>query len=179
MRPFRQRLGILLLIATLSYGCPFNNSSAVKSFRVALASSGPLVNSLVNSGAIPQSKATAIIADFDAGAGCALTLQNEFSAIPSDLTDGEKTSRKLNASVNALRCWRLIINRQNFAVHPRIKQAADIAEGILASLVVFYSEPGEIRASARPSATVTARDEKQLERQLDDQVAALKKSMQP
>lgn len=154
-------------------------SSLLKSFRVALASSSPLVNSLVASGAIDQTKATAIIADFDAGAQCGLTLQNDFAAIPKDLPDREKTTRKLNASVNGLKCFRAVVQRRNFALHPRIQQAADIAEGILASMVVFYSDSGEIVASAETRATVRARNEDELERQLKDQVEALKRAMKP
>lgn len=170
---------LVSLIAYSGYGFACGSSSAIKSFRLALASSGPLVNSLVAAGAIPQTKATAIIADFDAGAQCALTLQSDFNAIPGELSERERTARKLNASVNALRCWRAIISRQNFAVHARVQQAADIAEGILASMVVFYSEPGEMRASAERSATVTARNEKELEAQLKKQVEELKRAMKP
>lgn len=177
----RKVLSLILtgVIAYSAYGFACGSSNAVRSFRAALAASGPLVNSLVASGAIEQPRATAIIADFDSGAQCALALQNAFTAIPSDGSDREKTAQKLNASVNALRCWRTIIQRQNFATHPRIQQAADIAEGILASMVVFYSEPGEMRASAERSATVVARDEKELERQLKQQVEALRRAMKP
>lgn len=178
----RRQLAILLAVTLIAYtgsGFACGSSSAIKSFRLALAASGPLVNSLAASGAIPQNKVTAIIADFDAGASCALTLQSAFAAIPKDIPEREQTSQKLNASVNALRCWRAIINRQNFAANIRIQQAADIAEGILASLVVFYSEPGDIRASAVSDASVTARDEKDLERQLKVRVEALKKAMEP
>lgn len=166
----------LLLTVALEFGC--GAGSVLKSFRLALASSGPLVNSLVAAGAIPQTKATAIIADFDAGAQCGLTLQSEFAAIPSDLTDREKKSRKLNASVNALRCFRAVISRQNFASHPKVQNAANIAEGILASLVVFYSEPGDMTARAG-RASVTAVNEKDLERQLKKQVEALEDAMKP
>lgn len=173
-RPRRLALSLALVLAIACGG-----SSLLRSFRVALTASAPLVNSLVNSGAINQTKASAIIADFDAGAVCGLTLQNDFAAIPKDIPEREQTSRKLNASVNGLKCFRAVIQRRNFAAHPRIQQVADIAEGILASLVVFYSEPGEIRASAESTATVTTRDEKDLERQLEAQVEALKKAMKP
>lgn len=182
MRQTKRQITALICMAVIGYfgsGFACGSSSAIKSFRLALASSGPLVNSLVASGAIPEGKAGTVIADFDAAAQCGLTLQNDFAAIPPDLTDRERTSRKLNASVTALKCFRAIVNRQNFAVHARVRQAADIAEGILASMVVFYSEPGEMRASAEGDATVKARDEKELERQLRDQVDALKKAMKP
>jgi hypothetical protein len=171
----RKVLAVALVVALAACG----GSSILKSFRVALASSGPLVNSLASSGAIPQSKVTAIIADFDAGAQCGLTLQNDFAAVPKDISEREQASRKLNASVKGLKCFRVVIDRQNFAAHPRIQQAANIAEGILASLVVFYSDDGPMRASAEGKATVSARNEKDLEARLKSQVEALKAAMKP
>ena len=174
MRSKRNLIAAALLVVLIACG----DSGLIKSFRVALASSGPLVNSLAASGVIPQSKATAIITDFNDGAGCALTLQNEFNAIPDDISEREQTAQKLNASVRGLRCWRTIIDRQNFAAHVRVKQAADIAEGILASMVVFYSEPGEMRASAE-SAPVTARNEKELEEKLKAQIKELERALEP
>lgn len=173
----RRRLAALALAAVLFINC--GGATILKSFRVALASSGPLVNSLVASGAISSTKATAIIADFDAGAQCGLTLEGAFAAIPDDLPEREKTARKLNASVAGLRCFKVVIDRRNFATHPRIQQVAAIAEGVLASLVVFYSEPGEMRASAEGVATVKARNEKELEVQLKAQVETLKRAMKP
>lgn len=167
----------LLLVIILEFGC--GAGTALKSFRLALASSGPLVNSLVAAGAIPSARAQAVITDFNDGAGCGLALQTDFAAIPKDATEQEKTSLKLNASVKALKCFRLIVDRQNFAVNPKVQSVANIAEGILASLVVFYSEPGEIRASAESRATVTVRNEAELEAALKAQVETLRKAMKP
>jgi hypothetical protein len=172
----RTKLAALALTIVLTVSC--GASDVLKSFRVALASSAPLVNSLVSSGAIPQAKAAAIIADFDAGAACGLTLQQSFNAIPKDAPNTK--SQKLNASATALKCFRTVVARQNFASHPRVKQAADIAEGILASLVVFYSDDGPMRASAEGVATVrSASDEKALEERLKQQVDLLKDAMKP
>lgn len=171
MKTFQRRiylsfyLSVLLVSLTACGGGTF-----IKSFRVALAASGPLVNSLVASGAIPQSKASDIIRDFNDGAQCAQTLQTAFSAIPKDDPDANRL--KLSASVNAMRCWRVIVNRQNFALNPRIQQAADIADGILASMVVFYSEDGVmVNEVGRP--TAKARDEKDLEKQMKEKIKEL------
>lgn len=182
MRYQQRRIATLLLVAVISYsgyGFACGSSGAIKSFRLALAASGPLVNALASSGAIPQSKVTAIIADFDAGAACALTLQSDFNAINPDLLPREISSQKFAASSKALTCFRTIINRHNFAAHARIQQAANIAEGILASLVVFYSDSKTERAQAEGRETVSAKDEKDLERQLEQQVKALKEAMKP
>lgn len=181
------KTGGLALIAVLAYGCPFSEgSNVIKTFRLAIAASGPLVNSLVAAGAIPENRATAIIADFDAGAQCGLTLQNDFAAIPEDATNPR--SLKLAASQKAFTCFRAIINRQNFAAHPRLQQAANIADGILASLVIFYSDASpadsaEGRATdlakAKTVATITAKDEKDLMRQMELQVETLERAMRP
>lgn len=163
------------VLVTLLTAC--GGDTFIRSFRVALASSGPLVSSLVASGAIPENKTNAIIADFDSGAQCGLTLQQDFAAIAKDAT--ETKSLKLNASVKAFRCFRAVIEHQNFALHPRLQQVASIADGVLASLVVFYSDGGEMRASTLPTATISARTEQDLERQMKSQMEALEKAMKP
>lgn len=174
MRHPHAKLSAFALVAVL-LAC--GASDAIKSFRVALASSTPLVNSLVSTGAIKQSQATAIISDFDSGTACALTMQTAFTA-SKDLQGRERTTARLNASVEGLKCFRAISARRNFDTHPRVRQAADIAEGILASLVVFYSDDGPMRASAEGVATVrTAPDEKELERRLKQQVDLLKDAL--
>lgn len=156
----------LLFTVVLEAGC--GGSSLLKSFRIALASSAPLVNSLVASGAIPQSKATAIIADFDAGAECGQDLQSAFSA-------AQTRSDKWAASVKGLACFRAIVQRQNFAANPRIQTAANIAEGILNTLVIFYSDSSDTADGPRRAPV----SEKTLEARLESQVEALKEAMKP
>lgn len=177
----RQRtlLSGLVLIAVFAYGCPFSEgSNVIKSFRLAIAASGPLVQSLVDAGAIEPNRAAAIIADFDAGAQCGLTLQNDFAAIPKDAANSR--ALKFAASQRAFTCFRVVIDRQNFAAHPRLQQAANIANGILASLVIFYSDGSTARVSDLTSvATITAKDEKDLMRQMESQVEALERAMRP
>lgn len=161
-----KRILAFVLVAVLA-GC--GGSTFIKSFRAALAAAGPLVNSLVASGAIPQSKATAILKDFDDGAVCAGNLQNAFKLIPKG--DPDETSRKLAASSGALQCFRVVINRQNFAAHPRIQQASDIAEAVLASLVAFYSGtsvPGVVAPQSE------AELEKELKRKVEELERVLK-----
>lgn len=163
---------LLPLVLVLSISC--GGGTLLRSFRVALASSGPLVSSLAASGAIPNGKMSAIITDFDAGAQCGLTLQNQFSAIPSTLSVSEQRSRKLQASQSALQCFRAIINHQNFAVNSRIQTVANIAEGILASLVAFYSE-----SSGDPTSAVAGLSEDEFEKRLSKRVDELKAAMKP
>jgi hypothetical protein len=177
IRQPRRRLTALLILVIALASC--GGQSLLLSFRVALASSGPLVTSLVDSGAIPQTKATAIINDFNDGAQCGLNLESAFTAIPKDLPEREQRAQKLNASVAGLRCFKAIVSRQNFATHPRVQQAAAIAEGILASLVVFYSESGEVVVSVRRGAVTPVRNEKELERKLKADVKALKEALEP
>ena len=161
----KQFVAALALTVVLQFGC--GGDSLLKSFRVALVSSAPLVNSLVAAGAIPQTKATAIIADFDAGARCGLTLQEAFKV-------AQTRADKFTASSNALSCFRVIINRQNFAAHPKVQTAANIAEGILNSLVIFYSDSDAADGPRR-----TAVSEKAFEERMKQQVEELKAAMNP
>lgn len=187
----KRRALVLLLAVTITaysgYGFACSaGSTAIKSFRLALAASGPLVNSLAATGAIPQSRTTAIIADFDAGAQCGLTLQDEFTAAKDD---SDERAQKLVASTKAFKCFRAILDRQNFAAHPRLQQIANIADGVLASLVIFYSDGQTIVASkegtmtamsnVRAAATISARTEQDLERQMEAQMKALELAMRP
>ena len=165
-------LGVVIVLAASCGG-----TDLIRTFRVALAASGPLIQSLVGSGVIKQSDATLITQDFSDGVTCADTLHVAFKSIPKD--DPNAKSKKLNASVNGLRCFRVIVQRRNFEKHPKVKNAADIAEGILSSLVVFYSEPGEMVARSRSTRTVTAVDEKDLEKKLKQQIDELKASLEP
>jgi hypothetical protein len=171
----RQQIPTVIIISCLLLNSACGGSVLLKSFRVALASSGPLVNALAASGAIPQSKVTAIIADFDAGASCALTLQQAFDASKSLPKDEQRRARFAAAS-ESLRCWRVIIERQNFAVNSRVKQIADIAEGVLQSLVIFYSDT-PIATATRGAARV--KDEDALEKQLKVKVDEMERLLKP
>src|SRR5688572_30547447 len=171
---FRQRKVLAVALTVVLVTC--GGSTALKSLRLALASSQPLTNSLVASGAISSSLATQIVTDFSDGTGCALTLESEFKAIPKD--DPDNKVKKLNASARAAKCWRAIVDRQNFGKHPKVQNAASLVDGIFASLVVFYSEPGEMRASAEGSER-KAVDEKALETDLKKRVKELEAALKP
>lgn len=166
----------VLLTVILEAGC--GGGSLLTTFRIALASSSPLVNSLVAAGAIDSTKSTAIIQDFNDGAQCGLTLQNDFNAISKDLPASEQKAQKFQASSRGLSCFRVIIQRQNFASNPRVQQIANIAEGILASLVMFYSGPSA-RASQPHREAVSASTEKELEQKLKVKVDRLEELMKP
>lgn len=173
----KQQIAFTILITILfETGC--GGGSLLTTFRVALASSSPLVNSLVAAGAIDSTKSTAIIQDFNDGAQCGLALQNDFNAISKDLPANEQKALKFQASSRALSCFRAIVQHQNFASNPRVQQIANIAEGILASLVMFYSGPSA-RASQPHREAVTASTEKELEQKLKVKVDQLEELMKP
>lgn len=165
-----------LLSVVIQAGC--GGAVLLKSFRIALLSSPPLVNSLVAAGLIPETKATAITTDFSDGAQCGLDLQNTFAAIDKSLPADQQKRLKFQASSTGLSCFRVIVQRQNFAANPRIQQVANIAEGVLASLVMFYSGPSASAARPHPQA-VTAGSEKELEQKLSAKVDEMEKLMKP
>lgn len=178
MRHLRQyRFLAVALTAFLTISQLACGGNVIKSLRVALASSGPLVDSLVAAGVINRDKATAIIADFTDGSQVALDLQTDFAAIAKD--DPQAKALKLAAALKAARAWQAIVNRHDFAANDRIQNAANIVTAILASLVIFYSD-APVRTSARvPRGTVKAPDEQALERQLKQQVEDLKTALKP
>lgn len=171
MKSARRYLAIILLTSLLITSC--GGSTLLKSFRIALASSSPLVNSLVSAGVIPQAKATAIIADFNDGATCGLALQQAFEAAKSLPADQQKQA-KFQAASTALSCFRVIINRQNFAANRRIQDIANIAEGILATLVLFYAPAGTVGVDR-----VAGMSEKELEEQMKERVKEMERLMKP
>ncbi|HEX5704849.1 MAG TPA: hypothetical protein VFX97_16750 [Pyrinomonadaceae bacterium] len=140
MNRIKRKIAALALASVLivQTACGGNVLTTV---RLALASSGPLVNSLVAAGVLKQEQAGPIITDFTDGSNVALTLQTDFKACAKD------RPCKLRAAQKAETGFRAIINRQHFAANPRVQQIADIASGILSSLVIFYG-------GTSPNATV-------------------------
>ena len=173
----RLSLNAVLVLSLFVASCG-GSGRLLQGLRASLAASDPLVQSLVDTGAIQSTQATAISRDFADAVGCASDLQADFDLIQDKEPDAK--SRKLNASVTAARCWKTIVERQNFAAHPRIQRVSAIADGIFAALVVFYSEPGTMRASAAAASTTSAPlNEKELERDLERRMKELKTAAKP
>lgn len=164
--------GLVLVLALVACG----SGEVLLSLKAALAASGPVVHSLVSAGAFSQAVGSRMITDFSDGTQCALDLNNDFKAIP--VAAPNKKTRKLTAAVKGMRCWRVIVNRQNFARNQRVQNAANIVDGIFATLVVFYSEPGAMNASINRSSPMPV-DEKALEDDLHKQIDELKRALKP
>jgi hypothetical protein len=169
------RLSIVLALCIAANAC--GGGFVLTAFRQALQSD-QLVNFLLSRQEVTPEKAELIRTDFRDGVGCAQKTEDAFKAISNDLPDAEKRTRKLNASVGGLQCFRAIINRGNFKVHQRVVQAADIAETILATLVTFYSGGGTRGVAPSPKAIIV-RDEKELEQKLKEKVKELELVMEP
>lgn len=150
--------------------------TVIQSLRASIAAANPFVDSLVVSGALSSDSADRLKQDFNDGAACADTLQSDFAAIPS--TDPDKRIKKLNAGVKAGRCWKAVVARQNFADNERVQRAANIIDGTFSAVIVFYSLPGEMRASVDGVREVQ-RDEKELEEDLKKRIKELKEAMKP
>lgn len=161
----RTSLAPLLALTLLLQSC---GGGLLTTFRLALASSAPLVNSLVATGVLKQSQAGPIIADFTDGAQAGLTLERELKGCGAD------RACKLDAAQKAEQGFRAIVSRHHFAANARIQQIADIADGILSSLVIFYGGGGA-------NATVTAAPltDTQIEQRLKPEVERLRQLMKP
>lgn len=147
-------------------------TNLIRSLRAALAASKPLVDSLVAAGVIAQSIATAVIADFGSGADAVGRFSTALAGISSN--DPDKLGKQLAAAQQLERDWRAIVLHGNFASHPRIQSAANIADGIFSALVIYF---GGTPLGAQRGAQ--AMSHKQVEKHLDQQVHALKLALQP
>lgn len=171
----RTRLSALTLTVIL-VAC--GNNALLPTFRIGLAAARPLANSLVASGAITQELADKVIKDFDDGIQCGITLNDAFNAARS-LPKAEQRRAKFTASQTAFTCFRAIVQRNNFAQHKRFQDAANIAEGILASLVVFYSDSSTPMDGVLVQPRFTASSEKELIEKMKKEMKVLEKAMQP
>lgn len=168
----KRRLALLLTICLFLAAC---GDTVIQSLRATIAASQPLRDTLVAEKVITPELSTKLGTDFNDAANCADTLNQDFKAIPEDAPDED--NQKRNAAIKAGQCWKPILLRQNFAQHPRLVRVANIIDGAFAAVIVFYSEPGEIRASAE--GTTTRRDEKDLEADLKKRIKELREAMKP
>jgi plasmid maintenance system antidote protein VapI len=171
----RMRNVLIATMLSLVLAC---SGGALKTFRIGLAASRPLANALVAAGQISQELADKVVTDFDDGAQCGIALQDAFNAAKS-LPKEEQRRAKFTASSAAFTCFRAIVQRNNFAQHKRFQDAANIAEGILASLMVFYSDSSAVRAELPVQPTFTAQNEKEMMERLKKEMKVLEEAMKP
>lgn len=121
------------LLALVLMAC---GSNLLSSFRVALLASKPFVNNLVAQGILTQSQANGVIQDFQDGAQIAIDLKYTIDVIPKD--DPNRKQKIAAEARLAAAGWRAILNRGHFNLHPRIRDAADLASAIMESIEIFY-----------------------------------------
>lgn len=129
--------------------------------RVALAASGPLIESL-NLG----SQRGAVIADFTDLANGAATFANELKAC------GSATPCKLDAATKFESLFDSVIARGHFGLSPKLQTVENILRGIIASARIYFggeSSSSNARMAGKP---VT---EDSIKAQIDE----LKKAMTP
>lgn len=134
------RLALLLACVLFLTAC---GETVFQALRATTASAPGFLDVLVSENVINQPEADLIQTDLNETDGCVTTLE-------SDLRPLEKTDRtgKLNAWVKASRCWKGIAVRNHFETHDRVRKIAGLIDSAFAIGVVFYSERGEMRASA-------------------------------
>jgi hypothetical protein len=154
-----------ILVATLLV----TSCGLITDLKIALASSGPLVSLLVSKGLLKQDKADAITKDFKDAVNVADVLDKATKTATT-------TGQKLDAAQTAERAWVAIYKRGNFGSNQAIKTAADIADGIFASIVLFYggqpASPSHVPRANRP------RTEKELADSIKAQTQALKRALE-
>lgn len=173
----RRKLKTLIMSTALAVvlAC---SGGVLKTLQIGLVSGRPLANSLVATGQISQELADKVIADFDDGIKCGVSLTDAFGAARS-LPKSEERAAKLTASQTGFTCFRAIIQRNNFAQHKRFQDAANIAEAALASLVLFYSDGRASIAASGVQPSITAKNEKELMRKMETEMKRLEEAMRP
>jgi hypothetical protein len=150
-----------LALVLLFQGCAVNFA---RDFRLVLAASGPLVNSLPLG-----NKKAAVVADFSELAGDASTMADEFN------TCGASKPCKLNAVSKFESEFEIVDARGHFGLHPKLQTVEGILKGIIASARIYYggTSAGVIAngPSLGPAPVVTEAD---LKAQLKDLKAAMR-----
>ena len=147
----------------------FTSCGLITSLKAALASAGPLVTVLARSGAINEANAQAILRDFSDG----VTVAEELNAnIKIATTKGMKAA----AALKAERKWIEIINRGDFGTNLKIQTAANIADGIFASIVLFYGGVPTSMAHVPPSAS--NKSDKDMKMSIEAQIDHLKRTLE-
>lgn len=134
--------------------------------RLALAASGPLLDSLVSSGAINANMRAGLITDFSDLAQGAATLKSDLDACagvkPCKLTAVEKFET----------LFEQIEARGHFGVHARIRQVEIILRGIISAARIYYG--GTPLAMGGPAMSRSEAGE-----QLKAKIKELKAAMRP
>jgi hypothetical protein len=149
----------------------------ITDLKIALASSGPLVNLLVSKNLITEDSAKAITQDFKDAVNAADVLDKATKTATT-------TAQKLDAAQTAERAWVAIYKRGDFGDNAAIKTAADIADGIFASIVLFYggqpASASHIPRSVRAPRTEAEREaqKKQFADAIKAQTQALKRALE-
>jgi hypothetical protein len=168
--------GTLMLTA-----CPFGGDSSdgarIAAIRAALKASPALVEPLVQSGVLTRAQADGVIKDFTDAGDIALVLKTDFDAIPSDLTKEAAFQAQYKAVHKAYQGWVAIVNRGHFGVHPAIRTAFSIADGIWLFVDAFYADQAGMTSHADVGADGLS--EKEFRDALDSKINELKEAMKP
>lgn len=166
------KLALLLACVLLLTAC---GETVFQALRATTASAPGFLDVLVSENVINQPEADLIQTDLNETDGCVATLESDLRPLAKDDRTG-----KLNAWVKATKCWKGIAVRNHFATHPRVQKIAGLIDSAFSIGVVFYSTPGEMRASATASdskAKAEPLNEDKLKADLKEKVKELREAM--
>jgi hypothetical protein len=167
------KLALLLACVLFLTAC---GETVFQTLRATTALAPATLDILVNENVINQPEADLIQTDLTETDGCVAVLETDLNGISKE-SPTLKTD-KLNAWVKATRCWKGIAARNHFAGHQRVQRIANLIDGAFAVGVVFYSERGDMRASAEASdAKPVKLDESKLKDDLKAKVKELREAM--
>lgn len=158
------RICVLIIVLAFATAC----DSLLSGFRAGFAASRPFIQSLVDSGTIPQTTANLAIADVNDGINTLTEGDRCVKAITA--TGSAKKVAKAKCYLAAARSLRSILARHNFNQHPKLNQVFTIVEGAIAALEEYYNS-----VTNESSVTIQGDDpDARLERKLKDAERQLK-----
>lgn len=166
----RKTLAAFVLAVSLVFQAGLcSGGSFATSLRLTLAASGPLLDSLVASGAISANIRAGLITDFSDLANGAATLKEDLDQC------ADSKPCKLDAVEKFHNLFTAISARGRFGAHARIQQISIIVRGIISAARIYYGGsplPGEgVTGGPLPSQSEA---KKMIEAKLKELDAAMK-----
>lgn len=146
----KRKLGILVLCLVLT-AC----DGLVGGFKAGLAASKPFVQSLVDSGAIPQTAANLAIADLTEGANDLTTAQQCLDQA-KPLAGGAKRVAKAKCYYSAAQSLRQILARHNFDANAKLTRISTIVAGAIEAFEAYYTTVTTSTEAVGPTGGITS-----------------------
>lgn len=139
MKSVTKTLGALLLSSVLLLSA-CGGDAIITSLRVGVAFSRPIVQSLVDTHVIPESKATAVLGDVTDGLAYSSQAEAAIKQLSPSLTKEEKRIAKARIYFALAQNLRTVLNRHNIGGQETLDKIATIFSGVITALEEYYRQ---------------------------------------